>query len=940
MDLFLERESESALLEEFIGDSVAVGQNQVLVCEGPAGIGKTRLMQEAVSVAGASGMSVLGARCSELEQGFTYGVVRQLLEPVVFSALSGSAGILAGPAEATSGLFSSGAPAIGRHPVEAASFAMLHGLYWVLVNLTSQGKPVLLAIDDLQWCDESSLRWLTYLLPRLEGLPVKLILTLRSEAPVSSDLLISQILIDQATARIIPAPLSADATTDLLTQELAHEVDSSFSSACHRETGGNPLLLRQLINTLISEKVSPARTNIPLLHELGASAVARMVRLRLSRLSTEAGELARSAAILGDGTELRHAAALSDMPFTTAASAASELAKANIIQPDGSLRFVHPVVRAALYAELSPGSQYEHHDRAARLLFDTGADPARIAAHLVRIPPTGEAWAVAMLRSAANEALARGAADVAAGFLRRCLAEPMNDTERRDVLVEAGTASRQVDFSMASDYLYEAINLTEEPLLRAQIADMLGQALVFTMRGREAVSVLEAAAERLPPEETDARQHLESVIALAPLTDLSLQSLTERLPRLQQLEPGSGLGGRSLDCVLAGHEMFNCDPRALPRALRATADGVLVQQANGEIPLFIACLALAASDSVDEVMKIFDAVIRQAHRHGSLTALAQGHGWRALGWMLSGQLTEAESDARESIQLMNVGHQENVFKPFVASQLAESLIEQGRLAEAQAALENVQTPSPVPTSGSYGWLLKTRAHLLRWQGETEQALADALACGERFDPHGPNSSPLVAWRSEVALCLHTLHRRQEASDLAYNDLRLARRWGAPRSLGRALRTAGLVAVGEERLQHFQEAVHVLENSPARLEQAKALADLGTALHSAGDPRAARPHLRRALDLAIRCDASLLAEHVRTELLAAGGRPRRTVLTGPDALTPSERRIADMAVNGATNRQIAETLYVTPKTVEVHLSNTYRKLGITSRSDLSQVLSAS
>ncbi|MFI8829253.1 helix-turn-helix transcriptional regulator [Streptomyces sp. NPDC053431] len=935
----LERESENSQLRDFLHEVNDFPRKRLLILEGPAGIGKTRLLQEAQVMGGSSGCVLLSARCSELEQGFVYGVVRQLLEPAL--AATGEAeraAILAGPASAASALFLPGVSNPPDQGADAASFATLHGLYWVLVNLTARSQ-ILVTIDDLQWCDAPSLRWLLYLLPRLEGLSVKLILTLRPENVDPSDLLITQIITDQLSEIILPAPLSEKATAQLLKQELAEEVEEEFSAACHTETGGNPLLLRQLINTLVSERVNPTQSNVPRLRYLGASAVARMVVLRMSRLSSDSVSLAQAAAILGDGSELRHCADLADLSYTAASRAASELAKAQILHPTEPMHFVHPVVRAAIYAELTLEGQHQGHEQAARLLTEAGAEPERIAAHLLRLPPVGEGWSADVLRSAATQALARGAADTAADYLHRCLLEPIDNSKRRDVLIEAGAASRQVDFSRAAPYLQEALSLTVDPRQRAQVAHMLGQVLLFLMRGREAVDILEAAAEALPPEEIDLRRRLEAGIAQAPLTDLDLQHLAGRYPHLQQLKPHDGVGGRSLDSVLALHEMLTCDPRAIQRSRRGIADGVLVQQANGEIPLLTACLVLVGSDDIDLAISSLDEAVRLAQLNGSLTALAHVYAWRGLVWNACGQLDEAESDTRESLQLMNLTRV-HIFQPFAASQLGESLIDQGRLDEAQKVLDAAHPSGPVPNSGAYGWLLKTRARLLRLQEQPQQALASAIASGHRFAPHGPNTSPLVAWRSEAALCLHALDRGTEALHYANEDLQWARKWGAKRSLGSALRVCGLVIGGGEGLKALREAVAVLKESPARLAYASALVDLGAELCHEGERQGARPPLRQALDVATRCGASPLAERARSQLAAAGGRPRHTALTGPDALTPSERRVAEMAAQGASNREIAQSLYVTPKTVEVHLSNSYRKLDITTRAELAQVLTAS
>jgi DNA-binding NarL/FixJ family response regulator len=194
----------------------------------------------------------------------------------------------------------------------------------------------------------------------------------------------------------------------------------------------------------------------------------------------------------------------------------------------------------------------------------------------------------------------------------------------------------------------------------------------------------------------------------------------------------------------------------------------------------------------------------------------------------------------------------------------------------------------------------------------------------------------VPWRSLKAQALELLSRHDEAVALAGEELEIARGWGSPGTVGRSLRVLGAI-LRADGIEQLEEACALLEEAPARLEQAKALAALGAALRRARKPTEAREPLRRALELADVCGAQSLVDGVRAEIYATGARPRTTALQGVHALTASERRVADLAADGQTNRDIAQTLYVTPKTIEVHLSNTYRKLGITSRRELAGAL---
>jgi len=193
------------------------------------------------------------------------------------------------------------------------------------------------------------------------------------------------------------------------------------------------------------------------------------------------------------------------------------------------------------------------------------------------------------------------------------------------------------------------------------------------------------------------------------------------------------------------------------------------------------------------------------------------------------------------------------------------------------------------------------------------------------------------WRAEAALALFATGDAEGALRTARAELALAERWGAPRALGRALRVVGQLTGGADGLDLLRRSVDVLDGSPARLEGARSLAELGAALRRAGRRQEAREPLARALDAAEVCGAAELARGVGTELRAAGFRPRRSRLVGVEALTPSEARVAELAAGGASNREIAQALFVTTKTVEVHLTSAYRKLGARRRTDLARLL---
>jgi DNA-binding CsgD family transcriptional regulator len=304
-----------------------------------------------------------------------------------------------------------------------------------------------------------------------------------------------------------------------------------------------------------------------------------------------------------------------------------------------------------------------------------------------------------------------------------------------------------------------------------------------------------------------------------------------------------------------------------------------------------------------------------------------------------GALSDAEAHARAAIDAQ--GPHGEIATPAAVSFLIDPLIERGELAAAQQALERAGLSDTSPDElAELGTLpLYGRGMLRVAQGKTRQGLEDLLACGRRAETLGFRSPAATQWRSSAALAHAALGEHHEANQLTAEELELSRQFGAPLYLGISLRAAGLITGGTPGLKLIREAVATLENSPGTLEHARALTDLGAALRRAGERHNAREPLQQGLDLAQRCGARLLAERARTELKATGARPRRTMLSGADSLTASERRIANMAAEGQTNPQIAQALFVTKRTIETHLTHAYQKLDIQSRDQLANALAA-
>jgi DNA-binding CsgD family transcriptional regulator len=926
----LERESELRELEGLIG-AVRRG-GRLMAIEGPPGIGKTALVAEAKKLARSAGLRVLGARGSELERSFSYGIVRQLFEPVLaFESADERASLMAGAAALAAPVFD---PAqVSTEPAADSPLATLHGLYWLTANLAER-QPLMLAVDDLQWSDLASLRWLAYLLPRIEGLELVVVVGLRGAETSDDRPLVAQIVSDPLSMAIRPAALTREATTRLLRERVSAEAEDGFSVACHRETGGNPLLLRELAGAIAAAQIAPITDNAARVHEIAAHAGSRAVSRRLASLPQEAKSLAQAVAVLGDDADPRLAGALAGLEGRVASEAATALALADVLRPQASLTVMHPLVGAAVYETLAPADRERLHAGAARLLLDDGCDPERAAVHLLRSAPSGDAQVVAALCAAARQAGSRGASESAVAYLRRALAEPPQEAERAELLAELGSAEADVDGEAAIEHLRSARELIDAPSRRAQIALVLGRQLFF-LHSEEADAVYTGAIEELNGADPELEHLLEAGLIHACLFVPGRHDQARiRLDGVRDRIEGRTVGEKLLLSLLALHDAVSGASAAevVPLARRALTEGELVRVdvSGAVVPL---CQVLGMGD-LDEVLVVFEDVLADAHRRGSTATYAAAKVFRAQTLLWRGDLTEAETESREALALADTWGATARFAGHATAFLADALMEQGRLDDAVASLARAES---LPESAPRLYLRDSSSRLRILRGDLAGGVAELLDAGRSAESVGSRNPALIAWRSPAALALLQLGERDQARQLAAEELELARAWGAPRAVGAALRVSGLAAGGKRGLALLEQAVDALRDSPAKLEHAKARVEFGAALRRAGQRVRSREHLRRAAELASICSAAALAERAETELLATGARPRRIALSGVESLTPSERRVAEMAAQGPSNREIAQALFVTQRTVEVHLTSVYRKLDISSRSQLEAAL---
>jgi DNA-binding CsgD family transcriptional regulator len=926
----LERDRELAALDGLLERAVD-GGGVLVVVEGAPGIGKTSLLRAASALAVEQGLTLYRATGVELERTFPWGVARQLFErPLAELAEVERTRVLAGVAGLCGDLLLSAPPVpTAAHAAAEDPFAAVHALYWLCANLADD-RPALVAVDDVQWADEPTLRFLAYLATRIGELP--LVLVLGTRPPDAGSGLLRALARDPEATRLAPAPLSTGAVGALIERACGEPPDEEFVRACHESTGGNPFLLATLADALADERTRPARDAVPRAWELGSRALSETVVYRMLRLSDEARRLARAVAVLAP-EDARLAAALAELDPQQAAGAGDALAAEHVVCPERPLRFVHPLVRSAVAATMPPGERDLMHTRAADLLRAEGAPPERVAGHWLLATPANRSGAVAELREAARLASERGAPDAALRYLRRALEEPPPPGERGELLGELGAVELRLALEVGERHLRQALATAPSGRRYAELARELRMPLFAMGRHAEGAELFRDARERLGDSDRELALKLRAdevgAVRFAYGRGADLRDVLDL--------PGATPGERGLLAVAAFERTIDGGGAEEVAAIasRASADAAIVEESDEYVHLALLIYAMLAADRCNAAERLNQAALERARQRSQRLSTVTFSWTAAMIAHRRGALAAAQAEAERAVAGASEWKVEAVLAK-VGSTLIDALVDRGRLSDARAALDRLGGHS-LPRGFIANWLRYSRARLRLAVGDAGGARADLeelLESDAGWRGGNPACYPL---RSTLALALRACGEPKLAHRRAVEELELARRWGASTAIGVALRAVGLCEPGESGVRALHDSTRTLANSPARLEQARSWIELGAAIRRSGRPTDAREPLLTGLDLAERCGAEPAAERAREELRAAGMRPRRSALRGVEALTPSELRVARLAAEGLTNREIAQALFVTLSTVEVHLTHAYQKLSISARKDLPAAL---
>ncbi|MFE3602225.1 ATP-binding protein [Streptomyces sp. NPDC059142] len=919
------------------------GRPRLVLVDGPAGVGKTALLRAAVAADGPfAGMTVLYGGCRAVDAATGYSAVRALCGRLGLTSRKGR----------TSPLLDGGArralPALVTDPADPDNpgaapdntFSVLQGLYWLAVNLMAEA-PLVLVLDDAHWCDERSLRWLDFLLRRADGLPLLVVAAHRTEAGLAAPDALADLAAHHLPDPLRLGPLDASEVAELTAGLFpGRRPEPAFVGRLVSVTGGSPLEAVRLLRDLRSAGLGPDEEGARRIAEAGGKVVAASVHGVLAGQPGWVREVLLALAVLGD-EDTAYLAALAGLSALHVEEGVEILGQAGLVQA-GRREPVHDLVRAAVLDRLGATGVARLRLRAARLLSDIGRSPEETAAQLLAVPGPGDAWTTSVLRAAATQAEQRGAPEAAARYLERVREADPDDP---DVLTRLGKALAETDPKRSVGLLHEAHTLTTDVRARTATAVQLALTCLSVQQSPDGARVLTEALDDLDaelgtdpePADRELRTLAESALLIVGADEKS--TLPDVLRRTAGITPPPGdtpaqrqqLAMLGVLAAVDGHPAAESVRRAR-RALRAP--GVPL----GPWSLLPASLALSLADENRAADAALETVLRGSRDTAAVWTYVLALSTRSLYRLENGAVADALADAQTSLEILGQERWgDSAVTPHTA--YAAALAERGEVARAEESLTAIKRPRLDRFAWEYHWYLMAHGRVRAVGGDPEGALEAFRACGDSLDAAGLRNPVFAPWWLEAACLLGGLGRTAEAREAAAYGAPLAELWGTPRALGYAALARGAATPGPAGVALLRRAVALLESSPARAHHARALLLLGRATLAGGSVREARDHLREAVGLARRGGCVALAREARQDLVDAGGRMREITASPLDMLTGTERTVAGLVASGAGNREVAESLFVTVRTVELHLTSVYRKLGVGRRADLTEALRA-
>lgn len=888
------------------------GVSGVLVLAGEPGIGKSALLDYARERA--TGFTVLESRGLEGEAELAFAGLADLLHPLL-----GFLDAIPGPqADALAGALAL------RPPVAGDRFAVAAGTLSLLA-VAAEACPVLAIVDDAHWLDAASAETIRFAAHRLRAEAVALLVGTRTgEARVFDSGRLPELALDG---------LEEGDATDLLQHHGNGAVAASVVRRLVDYGGGNPLALAEAAGSLSDAQL---RGSEPLPEPMPAGrGVEAAFRHRLDAL----GWRARSALVVAAAGGENLDAVIRSLP--TLGLAAADLVPAEgaelIRLHDDRLAWRHPLLRSVAYATATEAAKRDAHRALAGALAESA--PAERAWHLAAATVGIDETVATLLEETAHEARLRRGHAAAGGAYERAAQLTPDGEQRARRLLEAGYDYHLAGWTERARALLDAAGRgVADPLLRADIAGRRGIVEMWGGDAREARRILAAAAEQI--EEADPRRAASLLVGAGIAAQMSgdvgetlaIARAAETLVTHIDDELAQATGNLlASTLVLAGetHQAEKVLARVLPAALAV--------EASRHDPNAAATIGhcLVWVERHDEARRIFESQLEAARSAGSLgvvpflAACLSELDYRVGNW------GAANAGAVESVRLAEATNQLNLLS-FSLVTLARLQAARGEAAcrtNVERALE-LASHLGVRSITVYG--ASALGLLELGVGRIDDAIARMSRLSALVRELGLQEPGVVQWRPDLieayVLAGRDAEARAELRTLEDEATSTGRVW----AVAAAARCRGMLAAGSD-VTAFAEALTLFEKLASPFERARTELRLGERLRRLRRPAEAREPLRTALSTFDVLGAEPWVEHAEAELAAAGDRARRRSPTASGRLTPQEIRIASLVADGATNRQIAATLFLSPKTVAYHLAKVFEKLGLTSRAQLAALV---
>jgi len=897
-------------------DAARDGRAGLVLVNGRTGAGKTELLGQTWAELSARPGTVLRA----LGRGpkAAHSAVRELFAPLLDARAAGVGSLLASSLALVER---------SERGDSRTCFAALEGLRAATRRILAEG-PLTVLLDDAHLADRLTLRWIDFTLRRCAESPLLVVLAY----PLSGTGLVRELITPMGReawcTTIELAPLAAADVAATVESAFGEPADSRFVRTCAELSGGNPGRLRALLDAVRHQGVGPNAAGASWTAAVGPALLAGAELDWVAGQPAGVRRVATGIAVLGDTTP-RSVASLVGLPGDDVTDAVAALRRRGLL-PERALRFADGQLRRAVLDRCPAEQLAELRLRAA--LWEQEAGRGReAAALLVELPALDEPWMHLVLRAAAVEALRAERPEEAARLLCRLLqAAP----RQLGIVRELDAVLAAIDPCVALGLTVPAFQAAEDALACTLMLERFTALLLAAPRPAVPFDAVRGKLDDLNSgrwtpigaAELRLRTVLETALVAGGLSRRATTAEVLRRARCMAAPGGGRAADRTTLAILGVTAMLDGESAdvAVERAEAAVAD--LTGVPDGA--LMAAARVLHHGARPKRALEVLDAVLHRVDADRRPWLRAQALAARSALHRDLGNPALCAVDAEAAMRLTG---DEPWAEPRIA--LASALYNQGAFEQAQALLAGIDEPT-------FGWDLPSlpllQARLRIAVGDLEGGLELLFACDRLQTELGIRNPMLAPWWMDGLLLLDRLGRADEARAVVERIRRDTERWGTRESEGLGLAAVAYLEQGPAALTLMTQARRLLARSPMRLLRLGVDFGYGSVLLRQGETAAARAALREVVDLAVGCGCPVLGTVARDLLVAAGG--RMTVASRKaELLTPAELRASRLAASGLSNRAIAESLVVTLRTVETHLSGAYRKLGITSRAELDAAL---